>query len=85
MPTFENPSLKTNHLQLSYPLNCESSASTLFLQLHPVYTAQTGRDRYTGTGFNLGNMFKAIDARGRLITSAIHHVGGLAHKTATLH
>jgi hypothetical protein len=26
VPTFENPSLKTNHLPLSYPLNCESSA-----------------------------------------------------------
>src|SRR5208283_2259693 len=26
VPTFENPSLKTNHLLLSYLLNCESSA-----------------------------------------------------------
>jgi len=26
VPTFDNPSLKTNHLTLSYPLNCESSA-----------------------------------------------------------
>ena len=25
VPTFENPLLKTNHLPLSYPLNCESS------------------------------------------------------------
>jgi hypothetical protein len=29
VPTFENRSLRTNHLPLSYPLNCESSASTL--------------------------------------------------------
>ena len=27
VPTFENPSLKTNHLPLSYPLNCESSVN----------------------------------------------------------
>src|SRR5580700_4766558 len=62
--------------------NNYSDSSTLFLQLHPVYTAQTGNDRYTGTGFNLGNMFKAISARGRLVTSAVHRVGGLAQKTA---
>ena len=28
VPTFENPSLKTNHLPLSCPLNCESSVSS---------------------------------------------------------
>jgi hypothetical protein len=27
VPTFENPSLKTKHLPLSCPLNCESSVS----------------------------------------------------------
>ena len=32
MPTFENPSLKTNHLPLFYPLNCESSASARALR-----------------------------------------------------
>ena len=29
MPTFENPSLKTNHLPLSCPLNCESCVKAL--------------------------------------------------------
>jgi hypothetical protein len=65
--------------------NNYNDSSTLFLPLHPVYTAPAGNDRYTGTGFNLGNVFKAISARGRLMTSAIHRVGGLAQKTAKLH
>ena len=68
-----------------YANNYNDGNSSLFLQLHPVYTAPAASDRYTGTGLNLGNMFKAINARGRLITSAIHHVGGLAQKTAKLH
>ena len=61
-----------------YANNYNDGNSSLFLQLHPVYTAPPASDRYTGTGLNLGNMFKAIGARGRLMTSAIHHVGGLA-------
>jgi hypothetical protein len=88
----DGTSAATAHENLPYQFNTDAlyannynDSSTLFLQLHPVYTAQTGSDRYTGTGFNLGNMFKAINARGRLITSAVHHVGGLAHKTAKLH
>ena len=79
----ENPPYQFNTDAL-YANNYNDS-STLFLQLHPVYTAQTGSDRYTGTGFNLGSMFKTINARGRVITSAMRHVGGLAHKTAKLH
>ena|ERR1035441_5580252 len=68
-----------------YANNYNDGNSSLFLQLHPVYTAPAASDRYTETGLNLGNMFKAISARERLITSAIHHVGGLAQKTAKLH
>jgi len=88
----DGTSAATAHENFPYQLKTDTlyasnnnDSSTLFLQLHPVYTAQTGSDRYTGTGFNLGNMFKAINAKGRLITSAIHHVGGLAQKTAKLH
>ena len=68
-----------------YANNYNDGNSSLFLQLHPVYTAPAGSDRCTGTGLNLGNMFKAISARGRLVTSAVHRVGGLAQKTAKLY
>jgi hypothetical protein len=45
VPTFENPSLKTNHLPLFYPLNCESSVNAV--APHPVtnleFTKALGR------------------------------------------
>ena len=46
VPTFGNPSLKTNHLPLFYPLNCESSANERFakagIEVRDVYGKLAG-------------------------------------------
>jgi hypothetical protein len=39
-----------------------------------VYSRQTEAARYAGTGYYFGNLFKAINARGRSVTSAIQHL-----------
>jgi len=45
-----------------------------------VYSTQTGGNGYSAFGYNMGNALRAINARGRLITSVVQDLAGPAQK-----
>ena len=60
--------------------NTYNDDGALVSQRSHVYSTQTGGDPYAGLGYNMGNAFRAINAKGRLITSAIQDIAGPAQK-----
>jgi hypothetical protein len=60
--------------------NAYNDDGALVSQRYHVYSTQTGGDPYAGFGYNLGNALRAINARGRLITSVVQDLAGPAQK-----
>jgi hypothetical protein len=79
----------TTHETVSHQINSNTlyvntyyDDGALVSQRYDVYSRQTESAPYAGTGYYFGNLFKAINARGRLITSAIQRITGPAQKKA---
>jgi hypothetical protein len=62
--------------------NAYNDDGALVSQRHHVYSTQTGGDPYAGLGYNMGNAFRAINAKGRLIASTIQDIAGPPQKKA---
>jgi len=62
--------------------NAYNDHGALVSHRYHVYSAETGSDSSSGFGYNVGNALRAINARGRLITSVVKDLAGPAPQKA---
>jgi len=80
MTTHENVPYEINANDLY--ANAYNDDGALVSQRYHVYSTQTDGDSSSGFGYNVGNALRAINARGRLITSVVKDIAGPAPKNA---